>query len=150
MGVLLQLGVADPVPALNAPAGSHLLQQCFWCGAQAGEKQVRGLKRHAVAAPGGADLHDPAGADLGLADVIRRLFCPQAPGDVAAVADLVIRCHERDPALPLELAADLAAQRLLVGSLLRRSRRLQRQEESAPCSWSCRKTAFVYGERPPG
>jgi hypothetical protein len=27
----------------------------------------------------------------------------------------VIRCHERDPALSLELAADLAAQRLLVG-----------------------------------
>ena len=115
MGVLLQLGVADPVPALNAPTGSHLLQQCFWGGAQAGEKQVHGLKRLAVTAAGGADLHDPAGADPGLADVIRCLFCPQAPGDVAAVADLVIRCHKRDPALSLELAADLAAQRLLVG-----------------------------------
>jgi len=31
------------------------------------------------------------------------------------VADLVIRCHERDLALSLKLAADLAVQRLLVG-----------------------------------
>jgi hypothetical protein len=38
------------------------------------------------------------------------LFGPQRPGDVAAVADLVIRCHERDLALSLELAADLAVQ----------------------------------------
>jgi len=65
------------------------LQQSFWGGSQAGEKQARGLKRLAVVAAGGADLHDPAGADPGLADVIRRLFCPQAPGDVAGVADLV-------------------------------------------------------------
>ena len=43
------------------------------------------------------------------------LFRPQRPGDVAAVADLVILCHERDHALSLELAADLAVQRLLVG-----------------------------------
>jgi hypothetical protein len=32
----------------------------------------------------------------------------QRPGDVAAMAYLVIPCHERDPALSLELAADLA------------------------------------------
>ena len=38
----------------------------------------------------------------------------QRPGDVPAVADLMIRCHERDLALPLELAADLAVERLLV------------------------------------
>jgi hypothetical protein len=31
------------------------------------------------------------------------------------MADLVIRCHERDLAPSLELAADLAVQRLLVG-----------------------------------
>jgi len=115
MAVLLQLGVADSVPALNSPTGSHLLQQCFWGSAQASEKQVHSLKRLAAAAAGGADLHDPAGADLRLADVIRCLLCPQAAGDVAAVADLVICCHERDPALSLELAADLAAQRLLFG-----------------------------------
>jgi len=37
------------------------------------------------------------------------------------VADLVIRCHKRDVPLSLELALDLAMQRLLVG--------LDRQEE---------------------
>jgi hypothetical protein len=47
--------------------------------------------------------------------VLGGLLGPQRPGDVAAVADLVIRCHERDLALSLELAADLAVQRLLVG-----------------------------------
>jgi len=34
------------------------------------------------------------------------------------VADLVIVCHERDLALSLELAGNLAVQRLLVGLLL--------------------------------
>jgi hypothetical protein len=42
------------------------------------------------------------------------LFCSQRPGDAAAVADLVIACHERDVTLSLKLAADLAMQRLLV------------------------------------
>jgi hypothetical protein len=42
------------------------------------------------------------------------LFCPQRSGDAAAVADLVIACHEGDVALSLKLAADLAMQRLLV------------------------------------
>ncbi len=32
VGVLVELGVTDPVPALNAPAVSHQLQQCFWGG----------------------------------------------------------------------------------------------------------------------
>jgi hypothetical protein len=54
----------------------------------------------------------------------RGLFGAQGPGDGAAVADLVIRCHERDLALSLELAADLAVQRLLVG--------FNRQEEVGP------------------
>ena len=36
------------------------------------------------------------------------------PGDVTAVADLVIDCHEGDVRLSLKLAAELAVQRLLV------------------------------------
>ena len=52
------------------------------------------------------------------------LFGAQRPGDVAAVADLVIACYKRDLALSLELAADLAVQRLLVG--------LDRQQEVGP------------------
>jgi hypothetical protein len=65
------------------------------------------------------------------------------------VADLVIRCHERDLALALELAADLAVQRLLVRLLLRRSLRLDRQQEVGPLLleelkngfWVCRASA---------
>jgi hypothetical protein len=120
----MELGVADPVPAFNAPAVSHQLQQRFWRGAQAGEDQVLRLKGLAVAAAAGRHLHDPAGADPGLGDVRRCLFGTQGPGDDAAVADLVIRCNVRDLALSLKLAADLTVQRLLVG--------FNRQEEVGP------------------
>jgi hypothetical protein len=72
------------------------------------------LKGLAVAVAGGRHLHDPTGADPGLTDVLRRLLGPQLPGDVAPVADLMIRRHERDLSLSLKLAADLAVQRLLV------------------------------------
>jgi hypothetical protein len=43
------------------------------------------------------------------------LMQSERPGDVAAVAFLVIRCLNRDLSLSLELAADLAMQCLLVG-----------------------------------
>jgi hypothetical protein len=56
--------------------------------------------------------------------VLRGLLGAQPPGDVAAVADLVIRCHKRDVTLALELAEDLTMQRLLVG--------LDRQGEVGP------------------
>jgi hypothetical protein len=124
VGVLMELGVADPVPTLNAPAVSHQLQQGCCCGAQACEKQVACLKWLAVSGIPGSYLHDPAGADPGFSDVIRCLFGAQRPGDVTAVADLVIRCHKRDLALALELAADLAVQCVLIS--------LDRQEEVGP------------------
>ena len=132
MGVLVELGVTDPVPAFNAPAVPHQFQQRVWRGAQAGEEQVLCLKGQAVAAAGGRHLHDPAGTDPGLGDVRRCLFGTQGPGDGAAVAALLIRCHERDLALSLELAADLSVQSLLIALLLRRSLRLHRQEEVGP------------------
>ena len=143
VGILMELGVADPVPALNAPAVSHQLQQRLWRGAQTGEEQVLRLKGLAVALAGGRHLHDPAGADPGLGDVRRCLFGTQGPGDGAAMADLVIRCHERDHALSLELAADLPVQRLLVG--------LDRQQEVGPLllelpkngCWVCRASAWI-------
>ena len=124
VGILVQLGVADPVPALNAPAVTHQLQQRFWRGAQAGEKEVGGLKGLAVAAASCRHLHDHAGADPGLADVLRGLFGPQRPGDDVAMADLVIRCHKRDLAFSLVLAADLAGKSPLVP--------LDRQQEVGP------------------
>ncbi|QPN59765.1 hypothetical protein H8F24_17770 [Synechococcus sp. CBW1002] len=104
----MELGVTDPVPALNAPAVSHQLQQGFWGCAQAGEKQMRGMKGLAVTGSGGHHLDDPAGADPGLSDVLWGRLGTQTPGDLSAVADLVIRRQERDLALALELAADLA------------------------------------------
>ena len=59
----------------------------------------------------GRDFHDRAGADPGRTDVLWSLYryaeaCgygAQRPGDVATVADLVIRCHKRDVPLSLEL-----------------------------------------------
>ena len=54
----------------------------------------------------------------------RSFFGPQRPGDVATVADLMIRCQKRDLALSLQLAADLAVKRFLV--------RLDRQQEVGP------------------
>jgi hypothetical protein len=94
VGVFMELGIADPVPALNAPAVPHQLQQGFWGGVQATQKQVRGLERLTVATAAGLQLHDPAGANSGLGDVLWGWFGEQRPGDVTAVADLVIRCHK--------------------------------------------------------
>ena len=93
-----------------------------------------GLKWLAGTSTGGHHLHDPAGADPGLADVLRCLLCPQRPEDVAAMADLVIRCHERDLALSLELAEDLTVQCLLVG--------LDGQEEVGPLLLELPKNGF--------
>ena len=115
MGVLVQLGVTDPVPALNAPAIPHQLQQGFWGGAQAGEEEMGLPEGLAIAGPDGGHLHNPTGAAPGLTDVLRCRFGAERPGDVAAVAFLVIRCLNRDLSLSLELAADLAMQCLLVG-----------------------------------
>ena len=71
VGVLVELGVTDPVPALNAPWVPHQLQQSFWGGAKAGEKQVLRLKRLAVSGAGSGHLQNPAGANPALADVLR-------------------------------------------------------------------------------
>ena len=103
--ILMELGVPHPMPALNAPAVSQQLQQGFWGGAQACERQVLHLKRLAVSCAGSGHLQNPAGAHPALEDVLRCLLCPQRPGDVAAMADLLILCHKRDRALSLELAA---------------------------------------------
>ncbi len=56
--------------------------------------------------------------------MLRSLFGAKRPGDVAAVANLMIRCHKRDVPLSLELRSDLTMQRLLVA--------LDGQEEVGP------------------
>ena len=91
-----------------------------------------GAKGLAVTGAAGRYFHDPAGADPDLSDVLWSLFGAQRPGDVAVVANLVIRCHKRDLALALELRSELAVQSLLIALLLRRSLRLGGQQEVAP------------------
>ena len=120
----MELGVADPVPALNAPAIPYQPEQGFWRGAQACQKHVDGAKGLAVTETAGRDYHDPAGADPGLTDVLRHLLGPPRRGNVTAIANLLAPCHKRDLALSLELRSDLAMQRLLI--------RLHRQEDVAP------------------
>ena len=132
--VFSELGVPDPVPAFQAPAITDQLQQGFWRGAQTGDEPVGGLKRLALAGAGGSHLHDPGTAGPVLLDVSGCLFRPQIPGDVTAVTKLVIRCGEGDPALPLELTADLTVQRSLVG--------LDRQEEVGPLLLELPKNGF--------
>jgi hypothetical protein len=91
------------------------LKQRFWGGAQAAEEQVLCLTWLAVSAAVGGHLHNAAGADRGFADVVWRLFGSQRAGDVAAVTDLVIRCHDRGLLFPWGLAGYPAMQRLPVG-----------------------------------
>ena len=69
-------------------------------------------------------IHDPTAADPSLLNVLQRLLGAQRPGDNAAMADLVIRCKEKDFAPSLELSAELAVDDLLVG--------FHRQEEVGP------------------
>jgi len=143
VGVLVELGVTDPMPALNAPAVPHQLQQGFWGGAKAAKKQVGGLKRSTASGAGSAHLHDPAGANPALANVLRCLLGPQRPGDVAPMADFVIRCHKRDRAFSLTLAGKLAVQGALVG--------FHGQEEVGPLlldelkngRWVCSASAWI-------
>ncbi len=132
MGILMELGACDPVPALNVPVVAQQLQQGFWRNAQTGEKQVGGTDGLVLPGALGDYLDDPAAAAPGRADVLWGLFLWHYPRDLATVADFVIRCHERDPASSLQLPADLAVQRLLVGLLLRRRLQLDRQQEIGP------------------
>jgi len=90
------------------------LQQAFWGGAQAGDESVCGLERLALAGADGDHLNDPAAAGPLHLDVIRSLLGAQGPGDVTAVADLMIHCSERDASLPEQLAGDLSIQGPLV------------------------------------
>ena len=55
-----------------------------------------GLEWLAVAEPCGDDFNDPAGAEPGFTDVPRRIFRSHGPGDVSAMADLVVYCQKRD------------------------------------------------------
>ena len=85
---------------------------------------MHGLERLDITDAGGGHLGDQDGAvPLGL-DVHRHFLRPQRPGDVTAMANLVIGCHEMDHALSKQLICDLPVERLVVG--------LNPQEEIGP------------------
>ena len=73
-----------------------------------------GFERLAVTAAAGQQLNDPGATRPVGFDVLRCLLGPQRPGDLAAVADLVMRCSKGDLALPLELGVDLPEEGFLV------------------------------------
>ncbi len=82
MGILMELGVPDPVPALNVPAVAHQLHHGLWGGVKAGvapsvapggSRQMAGVKGCGFTGAAGFDFHDPVGADPGLSDVLRCL-----------------------------------------------------------------------------
>jgi len=60
IGVLLELDIADPVPAFDTSPIPHQSQQAFWGVAQAGEKQVCGPEGLAISCALGAHLDDQA------------------------------------------------------------------------------------------
>jgi hypothetical protein len=139
----MELGAPDPVPTLNVPAVSQQLQHCFRGGVKARQKRECGVKGFAVTGADGRDFHDPAGADPSHADVLWSLYGAQSPGDVAAMANLVIACHERDAPLSLEPRSDLTVQSFLI--------RFHRREEVGPLLlelpkkgfWVCRASAWM-------
>lgn len=83
VGDLMELGVADPVLALNAPADPHQSQQRFWRVAQV----------LPIPPAGGPNLHDPARADTVLADELRCFFGANITCVAIPVAHLVIACR---------------------------------------------------------
>ncbi len=74
VGILMELDVADPVPALKAPPVTHQWKQHFWGCAEAGERQTLGVERPAVAGSYGDDFHDPTCADRDMPDGLWRIF----------------------------------------------------------------------------
>ena len=74
---------------------------------------MRSLERLAVTGARGDHFRNPAGAMPDGLDVLRRFFRSEIPGDVSPMADLVIRCHERDVSLSKQLTGDLAVESLL-------------------------------------
>ena len=106
------MGVADTAPSiLTAPAMRDLPQQCLWTGSQAGDEIVASGPALAVALDRrGGQLHDPGTAGPGDLDLMRGFLGPDLPAGDTPVAFLLIRCSEGDPALSVELTADLPVQ----------------------------------------
>ena len=72
--VFPQLGVADPVPALQAPALSHQTQQRIWGGAQAGDVDEVGRRPYRCVAMNGL----PSRVPLAITSTIQLVPCQLA------------------------------------------------------------------------
>ena len=86
--ILMELDVTEPVAAFNAPAVPNQLQQGFWRGSQAGEKEVPLEGRLSGTLAADDQFDDPAAAGPGLGDEIRSLFGPECPGGLAPMTVL--------------------------------------------------------------
>ena len=97
-----------------------------------------GLERLALAGAAGDQFNHPGRPWPGLLDVLRCLLSPHRPGDLTAVPDLVMRCGERDLALPLELGVDLPDEGFLVGRGAKQEvgPLLRELSKNALCVWS--------------
>jgi hypothetical protein len=137
VGVLTELRIPCPVPlVLNAPALPDQLQQCVWGGAQAGDEPVAGHRSLSLPrSGGGGEFRNPGAAGPIRFDVLGCFLCPELPAGVTPVPFLEIRCGERDLALALELAADLAVEGLLV--------RFDGQQDDGPLLQTPEKNACV-------
>ncbi len=112
--VFPELGVTDPVPARQTQALSYKSQQCFWGGSQAGDESVSGMEGLAVAGANSDHLRDPAGAVPVRLDVLWCFIWTQGPGDVTALANLMIHCSKSDMPLPEQLVGDLVVDAALI------------------------------------
>jgi len=60
VGILMELGVEDPMPALNFPGIYRVLLQGFWDSARAGEEQVSRPDQLVLNSASCHDFHSPA------------------------------------------------------------------------------------------
>ena len=86
--ILMELGVAEPVPAFNAPAVPHQLQQSFGRGAQAREKEVPLEGGLAVTLAADDQFDDPAATRPGADNELGRLFGREGPSGISSVTSL--------------------------------------------------------------
>jgi hypothetical protein len=109
VGILVKLSIASPVPfVLNAPALPDQPQQGFGGGTQAGDEPVTVIFTLAFADLGAGDqFHDPGAVWSVGVDVLRGFLGLELPPNLLSVSLLKIHCSARDPALYLELVADL-------------------------------------------
>ena len=88
VAIFMELGVAEPVPAFNAPAVPHQLQQSSGRGAQAREKEVLLEGGLAVTLAADDQFDDPAASRPGADNELGRLFGPEGPSGISSVTSL--------------------------------------------------------------